>query len=181
MNEFAEMELYVKGFKTYMEFDVTDNEKDGIMRMLLEGVISTLENEASVLLGERQVQEVVIGIGKKVFLPHYPVANLLVVEKSGNSIPISEIKVTKNIVKSTTSSLDGEVIFTYVLGWSYTKLPSDLKVAIFKYTEKLYNDSVMEREGLSVVSNDIKQRASYNHDVPEYTVSTFRKYAIILL
>jgi len=175
----TQLALWLEAFKIYMSFDRTDQDKDSIMEMLLLGVIPDLE-AYGVLIGQRVVDEEVVEASNGVaFLPHYPVIVINSATVLGNSIDPADIKIKKNILEADT--LTSEVTLDLTLGWDFDVAPMDIKIAIFKFTEKLYNDAVMEREGLSLVSNDIKQRASYRSEIPEFSMSVFKRYSVLVL
>ena len=175
---------YLTDFKTYLEFTLDDIDHDSILDMLLgaaQGFISSLYGAYTSSETESLITN---GNGKSYmyfgFSPITAVANLTI---DGVLIDVSNYYFMDNVIHLIDGAIftktSRNVTMDVTYGYTISTVPDDLKFALFKITEKTYYDATQNREGVSTLSNDIKQRASFYNEVPEIAeiiLATYKKF-----
>ena len=176
--------VYLTDFKTYLEFTLDDVDHDSLLDMLLgasQGFISSLYNVYTFGTTESLTLN---GNGKSyMYLSFTPITGVTVLTIDGEAIDVSEYYFVDNAIHLMDGAIfsRGNMNVTMDVAYGYTidTVPDDLKFALFKIAEKTYYDATQNREGVSTLSNDIKQRASFYNEIPEIAeiiLSTYKKF-----
>jgi hypothetical protein len=59
---------------------------------------------------------------------------------------------------------------------AYEVLPDDLKLAVFKLGEKLYNDATQNRDGVNAYTADVSQRVTMYDRLPKVAELILNSY-----
>ena len=177
--------------KQFLEIDDAFTDKDALLNMLLQGAEAFIKSRYGIVLTPTTETMVFSGDGttNKLLLP-VKVVRINYLKINGDLIPTSDYILSKNsaiILKGGTftkgvGNIEVNASYGFYLGGlavpppGFKPIPGDLKVALFKLTEKLYNDATQNRDGVNAYTADVSQRATFYDKIPRIAELTFNAY-----
>lgn len=172
--------IFLSPFKEYLERDVTNEEQDAVLNICLNSAQQFIETSIGIVIGNRDETLLLNGNGFSFIQSDvWPLTVISSITIGDTLQDISnyyfdgyEIGLLTGVFTSGTRNVEVEVS----VGYTDTNIPADLLMALFKLAEKQFIDATDNREGISLLSNDIKQRVSYTNKLPPFVVQVFNSY-----
>ena len=175
--------VFLDDFKRYLEFDVTDETQDNLINDVLLGTQAYIGKTYGTVIGQLTRSVKLNGDGLSyLYLNESPLVSISALTISGTFQDTSNYYFKDNEIRLIAGNFSvgkQNIEIDYVVGYDDTDIPDDLKLALFKLSEKLYYDATQNRDGITTVSNDIKQRASFYDKIPYVAQSILYAYRII--
>lgn len=175
--------VFLEEFKRYLEFDVTDDREDTLLDIVLLGTQSFIGSVYGTVIGQQVVTDTLNGNGQAYYyLNQSPIVTISSLSIDGTAVDIGDYYFKDNEIRMITGTFTSgtqNVDINYTIGYDTSDIPDDLKLALFKIAEKMYYDASQNRDGVSVISNDIKQRASFVDKIPLVAESILNSYRVI--
>jgi len=157
-------------FKVYKNMDLNDSSNDMLMNTILSGVEHFFNTHYGIYLKESDVITKKFSVkGGIVILPSYNV-NIISAKLDGNDYDISDLYTEGNILKSKENLLtDGIDNFelTYTLGFNVGEIPQNLKLALFIFTDYLYEKTLNNESNISSFSDPVGGREVLIKTIPK--------------
>jgi len=162
----------LEDFKKFL--DVTGNEYDDILKLILKFSEGFIFETYGVAILERSLEDTVSPKygGSSVYTPYGYISGVSELSVDGNVlVPATDcfFKRNKVVITNTqvTVTLSSKIDLKYTVGYSdINVVPSGLLVALYILGKKVWNDSTKDTDTLSRVSIDIKEGISTSDDIP---------------
>jgi hypothetical protein len=180
--------------KQFLELDDTYTDKDAMLNMLLKGAEDFINSRYKIVLRPTTKIRYFSGDGftNTLYMPTR-VARVLTLKVDGTLVDPEDYILSNNnaiILKTGTfakgvGNIEVHVGVGYYLGDlavpppGYEEIPGDLKVALFKLVEKLFNDATQNRDGVNAYTADVSQRATFYDKIPRVAELTFNAYMTV--
>ena len=175
--------VFLDEFKQYLEFDITDETEDVLINDVLLGTQSYISTTYGTVIGQVTKTITLNGNGNAYYYlnesPIISITSLTISDTLQNTdnyyFKDNEIRLITGTFISGTQNVELE----FTVGYDTSSIPDDLKLALFKIAEKMYYDASQNRDGVTTISNDIKQNASFVDKIPYLVQSILYAYRII--
>ena len=171
-------------YKVYKTIDLTDDTEDKILSEILYGVEEYYKQAFGIYYQKEQKTDVFSVKNGIVVLPFMDV-EIISAKLNGEDYDINDLYLIGNVLKSKTNGLtDGIMNFelTYNVGYDFENIPFDLKLALFIFTDKLYEKVDNNANLNSSITDPVGGRAVFvQKEIPKEVKVLLAPYSRVVI